>query len=131
MTARKLRAPANDGELLVAPAPTAVAGQLADNARRPSAWNHDFQGKSASFLRSLVRGEVLSAARRYLNSHGFPGSSGPADSGDAGATPLIVTGHQPELFHPGVWIKNFAAGAIAGANRGCALNLIVDNDLPK
>jgi hypothetical protein len=21
---------------------------------------------------------------------------------------LIVGGHQPELFHPGVWLKNFA-----------------------
>ena len=42
-----------------------------------------------------------------------------------------MTGHQPELFHPGVWIKNFAAGAIAGAHGGIGLNLIVDNDIPK
>ena len=47
------------------------------------------------------------------------------------SSPLVVTGHQPELFHPGVWIKNFAAAAIAGEHRGAALNLIVDNDLPK
>ena len=45
--------------------------------------------------------------------------------------PLIVTGHQPELFHPGVWIKNFAAASIAGASGGVGLNLIVDNDIPK
>ena len=43
----------------------------------------------------------------------------------------MVTGHQPELFHPGVWIKNFAAAGIAAAHDGVALNLIVDNDLPK
>ena len=49
----------------------------------------------------------------------------------AAAGPLIVTGHQPELFHPGVWIKNFAAGGIAGEQKGLRLNLIVDNDLPK
>jgi hypothetical protein len=30
-----------------------------------------------------------------------------------------------------VWIKNFAAGAIAAAHRGIGLNLIVDNDIPK
>ena len=42
-----------------------------------------------------------------------------------------MTGHQPELFHPGVWIKNFAAAGIAGNQGGVALNLIVDNDIPK
>jgi hypothetical protein len=42
-----------------------------------------------------------------------------------------VTGHQPELFHPGVWIKNFATARIAGAHGGIGLNLIVDNDIPK
>jgi hypothetical protein len=42
-----------------------------------------------------------------------------------------VTGHQPELFHPGVWVKNFAAASIAGSCGGLALNLIVDNDIPK
>ena len=46
-------------------------------------------------------------------------------------TPLVVTGHQPELFHPGVWVKNFATAAIARAHGGLGLNLIVDNDLPK
>ena len=45
--------------------------------------------------------------------------------------PLVVTGHQPELFHPGVWVKNFAAAAIAQAQGGVGLNLIVDNDIPK
>ena len=42
-----------------------------------------------------------------------------------------MTGHQPELFHPGVWIKNFAAASIAAASGGVGLNLIVDNDIPK
>ena len=46
-------------------------------------------------------------------------------------TPLVVTGHQPELFHPGVWVKNFAPAALARAHGGLGLNLIVDNDLPK
>ena len=44
---------------------------------------------------------------------------------------MVVTGHQPELFHPGVWVKNFAAAAIAGSRGGVGLNLIVDDDIPK
>ncbi len=42
-----------------------------------------------------------------------------------------MTGHQPELFHPGVWVKNFATAALAKAHGGLGLNLIVDNDIPK
>ena len=45
--------------------------------------------------------------------------------------PLILTGHQPELFHPGVWVKNFAAAGLASQVGGVALNLIVDNDTLK
>jgi hypothetical protein len=131
MTPRQLRAPANDGDLLVAPAAGAVAGQMLYNARRLAGWDHDFQGKRAGALRALARREALAAARGYLSSHGLDCPSWGGDASALSATPLVVTGHQPELFHPGVWIKNFAAGAIAAANHGIGLNLIVDNDIPK
>lgn len=42
--------------------------------------------------------------------------------------PLIVVGHQPELFHPGVWAKNFATFRLAERVQGVALNLIIDSD---
>jgi hypothetical protein len=45
------------------------------------------------------------------------------------AAPLIVPGHQPALYHPGVWAKNFAASGIASRAGGSVLNLIVDNDI--
>lgn len=54
-----------------------------------------------------------------------------------GATPdcLLVTGHQPELVHPGVWIKNLVAALAAGrpkesdqAGGSIALNVVVDYD---
>lgn len=42
-------------------------------------------------------------------------------------SPRLVTGHQPDLYHPGVWLKNF----IVSSHRGfCGLNLTVDSDLP-
>ncbi len=47
------------------------------------------------------------------------------------ARPLIATGHQPDLFHPGVWIKNFLTARLASAVCGSSLNVIVDNDVPK
>src|SRR5262249_39522299 len=69
----------------------------------------------------------------FLRRHGLGGVPAPSGSSDTDAehAPLIVTGHQPELFHPGVWVKNFATAAIARACGGLALNLIVDNDIPK
>lgn len=42
--------------------------------------------------------------------------------------PLIAGGHQPELFHPGVWAKNFALYRLAKRVHGVAVHLIVDSD---
>ncbi|GEM_PF-250441 len=44
---------------------------------------------------------------------------------------IIVSGHQPELFHPGVWFKNFVLDRAADRLGAIAINLIVDNDLVK
>ena len=43
----------------------------------------------------------------------------------------ILAGHQPELFHPGVWFKNFALHELALKRRALALNLVVDTDTAK
>lgn len=48
-------------------------------------------------------------------------------------TPLIATGHQCELHHPGVWVKNAVINAVADAAGEAArcLHLAVDLDAPK
>ena len=78
-------------------------------------WNHDFQGRTAVQLRAQVRREVLACSASYLKRHGLDAPHVPRDAAGEPTGPLVVTGHQPELFHPGVWIKNFAAAGIAGA----------------
>ena len=47
------------------------------------------------------------------------------------ATKLIVSGHQPELFHPGVWLKNFVLSRCGQSPDTLAINLIVDNDVAR
>ncbi len=42
-----------------------------------------------------------------------------------------MAGHQPELFHPGVWVKNFALAGLARRHGATAVNLVVDNDSVK
>jgi hypothetical protein len=46
-------------------------------------------------------------------------------------TPVIVTGHQVEFFHAGVFAKTIAAGALARSAGGQAVFLLVDSDVPK
>ncbi|MFG0333209.1 MAG: hypothetical protein ACF8TS_07600 [Maioricimonas sp. JB049] len=85
--------------------------------------SYNVQGRSLDELRRRARFEALQAAARFTSD--LLGKRIPAP--DAPST-LIVTGHQPALFHPGVWVKNFATGALARRTGGVGLNLIVDND---
>lgn len=45
--------------------------------------------------------------------------------------PVIVTGHQAEFFHAGVFAKSIAAQILAEHHGGQAVFLTVDSDLPK
>ena len=126
MDRHRLRAPSADGALLAKPPLSEVGAKLAENAGRFAVWDHDFQGRRAGRLRALARCQVLETARDYHRHSGL-------DVPELPGTParLVVTGHQPELFHPGVWVKNFAVAGIARAHEAIGLNLVVDNDIPK
>jgi len=126
MQSHRLRAPSTDGALLAEPALAEAAEILDGNASMLNSWDHDFQGRPATRLRKMARAQVMALARSYHQANGL-------DWPEAAELPdrLVVTGHQPELFHPGVWVKNFAVAGLARAQRGVGLNLIVDNDIPK
>ena len=117
--------------MLISPPATGLARQIADNSAQLAEWNYDFQGRRAHFLRAAVRQEVVAAAQGFLKRHDLSAAGLTVDAPGFSERPLIVTGHQPELFHPGVWIKNFVTASIAAASGGVGLNLIVDNDIPK
>ena len=76
MTARHLRAPSTDGALLAEPPLHMAGGQAAANAARLSAWDYDFQGRRASWLRPQIRREILELARGFLPTL-RPGSKAP------------------------------------------------------
>ena len=82
-------------------------------SRRLAGWDHDFQGRRYSVLRPKARAEAL--AGRDPLSRG--GRARPARRPRPRRGPIVVTGHQPELFHPGVWVKNFAVAGLAAAGR--------------
>ena len=77
-------------------------------------------------LIAATRREVLTVAAEYTLS--YRDAERPKDVADWIARPIIMGGHQPEFFHPGVWLKNSALDAYARAVNGTAINLIVDTD---
>ncbi len=82
-----------------------------------------------SALRQAARVDLLAAAQRYVGRWTATDTFDANDSVvDRAARPLVLGGHQPVFFHPGVWAKNFAAARVARESGGTAVNLIVDND---
>lgn len=77
-------------------------------------------------LRRAAREEVLEAAASFTAL--LHGRDPDTLLGAAHAQgPLVVTGHQPVLFHPGVWSKYLMLQAAAEMGATC-LSLIVDTD---
>jgi hypothetical protein len=102
------KAPRADGQTLLWPTMPELAGALA-------ARHHD----AADAIR--LHGHSLADVRKQVRQ--FVGHDTDA--------PLIVTGHQAELHHPGVWAKNVVIDALARKFSGRAVHLCVDTDQPK
>lgn len=109
----RYRAPAANGAILAEPGFDAVPALVEANRKLLNRTDVVIGGLPLRELRALARGEVLGLAR------------GQEDA------PLLLSGHQPELSHPGVWVKNFALNGLARKVGGIPLQLIVDNDTLK
>lgn len=121
-----IRAPRSHGEVLVQPSPLKAEGLLVENrARLVSAGDREIGcgGVDLTTLRSQARTDILRIAREYVSSYRNVFEVSEMDG------PVIMTGHQPALYHPGVWFKNFLADRIASRVQGIAVNVIVDNDV--
>src|SRR5262249_25362660 len=108
-----------------------VGALLALNRQRLAQFERPLLGQPLAEWRRLAPPEVNPAAPAHLSLSGEP----PPDfsrcgtGSDPGPTDcILMAGHQPELFHPGVWVKNFALAGLARAHRAEVVNLIVDYD---
>jgi hypothetical protein len=119
---QQLRVPRDDETLFARPDLSAVIEQARKNEALFDRTPIDLAGRTLGQLRKWSRRDILQAARQYTSELTGEPISEQADG------LLLVAGHQPSLFHPGVWVKNFAVGALAKSCAGTALNLIVDND---
>jgi hypothetical protein len=125
MAAHRLKAPSDDGGVLAEPPLSAAGILLARNRDCLARLTVDILGQPLVELRSQARQLAALAIRDY---HRWAGE--PLPPFDASA-PLFLAGHQPELFHPGVWVKNFALCGLARRHQASALHLVVDNDTLK
>ena len=121
---RELKAPRADGAVLASPPGDALPSLVEASRVRLSAAAVKIDGVPLGAYRHAAQAEAIRLARRYLTDRGepLPPPGGPS---------VVATGHQPELFHPGVWVKNFALNRLARETGSTALNLVVDNDTIK
>lgn len=122
----QVRVPREDGTFLIQPEPAAIATQL-DQSRETN--SQTTQSECQILNRPLT--EFRDAARNEITTAAVTWTSDLLDSQiePAGVGPLIMTGHQPELLHPGVFAKNVATSVLACRPGRTGLNLVVDNDL--
>lgn len=121
---RRLRAPAEDGQSLTVPDIAGSRQMLLANEQILAGHSFAINSIPISGLRQTARREFLELAARYTRRY--------IDIGDIRTeTPerIFVTGHQPVLFHPGVWFKNFRLDHLARLCHGIAVNVQIDNDL--
>jgi hypothetical protein len=123
---RRYRAPQEDGQALVDPPRGALVTAVDRNRQHIATLDYDFQGRSLRDLAAGARKSLLHQAFAYTREYRDLGDSTTAAK-DAGA-PFILSGHQPQLYHPGVWYKNFVLGQLADEVSGVAIHLLIDSD---
>jgi hypothetical protein len=122
-TPRRFRAPREHGAILAEPELSRCASVASETHARCAESRINLQGRTLAQMRAWARQNCLSAAAEHTAA--LRGE--PVPTPDTGVI-LFAAGHQPALFHAGVWIKNFALGALAAQSGGVGLNLVVDND---
>ena len=120
---REYRAPREHGEAFVEPS--------LDQASRVLQANRRMLSKQQLFatIRHQARRQLIGDALRYTSVYRTPDWLAGQSVDELLDRPIVMAGHQPVLFHPGVWFKNFALSHVAQQTGALAFNLVVDNDV--
>ncbi|QGJ68721.1 Hypothetical protein PBC10988_3820 [Planctomycetales bacterium 10988] len=118
-----LRAPREDRSLLIAPdCPAEEFFQREDSLKATR--NFECQGRSLKALAATARKQLVEKALAYTQAYREVNVSLDPEK-------ILLSGHQAEIFHPGVWAKNFVLSCWGEKVEACPIHLIVDSDLPK
>ncbi|MDM4017499.1 hypothetical protein [Roseiconus lacunae] len=112
------RAPRQHGESLIEPSLANAESMLRDNQQALGSLPSSLQQLRRPARETLLR-DSLKYTRAYRD----------VDTTDLSSDSIVMAGHQPTLFHPGVWFKNFALDRVAKLSAATAVNLVVDSDV--
>ncbi len=104
------KAPKTDMEHLIWPVPRQIMQDTRANQLRLSKADD-------VLIQNAPLPELRRATREFLNHHDD--------------RPIVATGHQIELYHPGVWVKNALLDALQESHGVRSLHIAVDTDTPK
>ena len=119
---QRLRAPQADQQTLAVPSLGEVDALWQNNHQLLSTHDLTIGNTSLHDLRASARQRIVDLATRYSQQYRDISIATPPHS-------IVMSGHQPTLFHPGVWHKNFALSHFGERWQATAINLVVDNDL--
>jgi hypothetical protein len=80
-------------------------------------------------IRLAARRQLAELALDYAASYQVESPPSSTEISDEKA--WILGGHQPELFHPGVWFKNILIDRLARETNSLGLHAIIDHDLAR
>ncbi|PHQ34570.1 hypothetical protein [Rhodopirellula bahusiensis] len=127
---RELRAPTKTLGTLIEPSLCDAELLLKNNLATAQA--EMLAGSFWANLRNVARQQLVSDARRYTSSYRDVASfcaDQTTETGENNSRPIVMAGHQPTLFHPGVWFKNHTLQKVAGDCCALPINLVIDNDV--
>jgi hypothetical protein len=121
MPAIEVDVPQKSGEVVCAPPASTFLAAARANAVQLNAADVHLAGTGLREIRIQTRQGIITEAARYAAELGLalPGHW-------RAPGPLIGTGHQPFLFHPGIWTKQLLVERFAG--EATVLNMPVDCD---
>jgi hypothetical protein len=105
------KAPAEDGKFLVWPEPKQILADTQSNQTH-------LKSADQILISGIPLNKLRSQQRKWIG-HGNDDQ------------PLVATGHQTELIHPGVWVKHVLIDHAARQLGGTAFQFAVDTDAPK
>ncbi|MEN6557324.1 MAG: glycosyltransferase family 2 protein, partial [Thermoguttaceae bacterium] len=124
-TGNRWSAPTEDRGVLIDPPLEQVAELVAENRRNLRESRCELSGRTLTSIAEQARAELLAAAVQWTGAYRAVDLS----SMDPDA-PVFLSGHQPTMFHPGVWFKNYTLDRLAKRHGATAVQLVIDGDVP-
>ncbi len=118
-----LRAPTEHGQVLIHPNLSTAENALTQyQAQNPSGNQPLWLGKPWAEIVATARHELYTKALSYSSAYLDTSSHNHTEPSQ-----IVLLGHQPELFHAGVWFKNFLAATLSQRLSAVTINLLIDN----